>query len=121
MGTKAYDKAWNKAIMYVLDKEGLKGQIWKIVDKLNKNLTATIVTKYGNTREIKIKDSIRQGGVLSVIQYALLIDEINKENIRTNQSPNQINTLLWMDDIALITNNIADMEKLLKQTNEIAC
>ena len=88
--------------------------------KLNKNLTATFVTKYGNTREIKIKDSIRQGGVLSVIQYALLIDEINKENTRINQTPNQINTLLWMDNIALISDNIADMEKLLKQTNEIA-
>ena len=46
--------------------------------KLNENLTATIQTKYGPTRKIKIKDSTRQGGVLSVFQYALLMDEINK-------------------------------------------
>ena len=95
--------------MYVLYKEG----------------TAQIQTKHGPTRKIKIKDSIRQGGVLSVIQYALLMDEISKENKKYKigkQIPNTsewINTLLWMDDVALITNNIKDMEQLLKNTDEI--
>ena len=28
---KAYDKAWNKAILYVLNKIGLKSKIWTIV------------------------------------------------------------------------------------------
>lgn len=119
--TKAYDKAWNKAIMHVMYKQGLQEKIWLIVNQLNQNLTANIQTKYGPTREIKIKDSIRQGGVLSVVQYALLIDEISKETRQNLQDQNQeINTLLWMDDIALISNNIEDMEKLLQQTNEIA-
>ncbi len=38
-----------------------------------------IYTKYGKTTKIRIRDSIRQGGVLSVLQYALLMDEIGKE------------------------------------------
>ena len=46
---------------------------------MNENLTAEIKTRHGNTRKIKIKDSIRQGGVLSVTLYALLMDEINKD------------------------------------------
>ncbi len=79
--TKAYDKAWLDAIMYVMHKEGIDLQTWKIIKELNSNLTAKLKTKYGLTRPIKIKDSIRQGGVLSVIQYALLMDEINKEII----------------------------------------
>ena len=55
-------------------------KIWSTIKKLNENLTATIQTKYGPTRKIKIKESIRQGGVLSVLQYALLrMDEMNKE------------------------------------------
>ena len=29
--TKAYDKAWLDAIMYVLHKQGIKGKLWKIV------------------------------------------------------------------------------------------
>ena len=44
---------------------GLTGKDWNILKHINENLTATIRTQYGNTRTIKIKDSIRQGGVLS--------------------------------------------------------
>ena len=40
---------------------------------------AKIKTKDGMTREINIKDSIRQGGVLSVLKYATVMDEIAKE------------------------------------------
>ena len=123
---KAYDKAWNKAIMYVMNKEGVKGNLWKIINKLNKNLTAEIDTKHGSTRSIKIRDSIRQGGVLSVTQYALLMDEISKEieikkdqNNRTDEITN-INVLLWMDDVALITDNIDSMKSLLKTTDHTA-
>ena len=50
-----------------------------MVKEMNFNLTAKILTKFGLTREIKIKDSIRQGGVLLVIKYATLIDETSKE------------------------------------------
>ena len=57
---------------------GLKSRLWLTIKKLNENLTATVNTPHGNSRPIKITDSIRQGGVLSVIQYALLMDEINK-------------------------------------------
>ena len=77
--TKAYDKAWIDAILYVMYKRGVNSKLWQIIKKLNENLTANIHTKYGPTRKITIKDSIRQGGVLSVLQYALLMDEINKE------------------------------------------
>ena len=71
--TKAYDKVWLDAVMYVMHKE------WGVIRKMNEGITATIMTKYGMTREIKIKDSIHQGGVLSVAPYALLMDQINKE------------------------------------------
>ncbi len=89
--TKAYDKAWLDAILYVMHKEGTDLGTWKIIKELNSNLTATLKTKYGNTRKINIKDSIRQGGVLSVIQYALLMDEINKEITKQNIGPKMEN------------------------------
>ncbi len=124
--TKAYDKAWLDAILYVLYKNGITDNTWHIIKKLNENLTAEIRTKYGKTRKIQIKDSIRQGGVLSVMMYALLMDEINKEieqkNIGVEIPPNghKIGCLLWMDDVVLITNNDKEMTELLKITNDIA-
>ena len=123
--TKAYDKAWLDAIMYVMNKQGCEGATWNLTHRLNQNLTATIRTKHGMTRPININNSIRQGGVLAVTQYATLMDEINKEinkakcttqtNIATNST-----CLLWVDDVAIITNNIEDQQTLLSITNNTA-
>lgn len=124
--TKAYDKAWLKAIMYVLHKEGLMDRTWKIAEELNKNLKAQIRTQHGMTEKIHINDSIRQGGVLSVIQYALLMDEISKINKYEDigaiipGTDSRINTLLWMDDVALIADNLEDLRKLVDNTDYIA-
>ena len=125
--TNAYAKAWLDAIMYVMNKQGCDGATWDLTDRLNQNLTltATIRTKHGMTRPININNSIRQGGVLAVTQYATLMDEINKEinkakcttqtNIDTNST-----CLLWVDDVAIITNNIEDQQTLLSITNNTA-
>ena len=44
--------------------------------KINPNLTARIQARYGLIRNINIRDSIRQEGVLSVIEYATLMDVV---------------------------------------------
>ena len=125
--TKAYDKAWLDAIMYVMHKNGLKSTLWQIIKNLNENLTAQLQTKNRLTRNIKIKDSIRQGGVLSVVQYALLMDEINKEiektglgNLDEGIAEIIAYCLLWMDDVALITTEPPIMQNMLDTTDETA-
>jgi hypothetical protein len=124
--TKAYDKAWLDAIMYVMYKEGIKTNLWNTIKNLNTNLTARVATKYGLTRDINITDSIRQGGVLSVIQYALLMDEISKEIAKQNLGtpiPNsqvRVGCILWMDDVLLITPCPKDLQKMLDIVSELA-
>ncbi len=126
--TKAYDKAWLDAIMFVMQKEGIETNLWTLIRKLNQNLTARIRTKDGLTRPIEIKDSIRQGGVLSVVQYALLMDEISKEIEKENKgielpntdSENKIGDLLWVDDVALMSFDEKELQDLLDITNETA-
>ena len=124
--TKAYDKAWLDAIMYVMNKEGTPLNMWKIIKDLNTKLTARLKTKYGLTRRINIKDSIRQGGVLSVIQYALIMDEINKEIQKHKLGPKFTNLkqttgcLLWMDDVALISSDTNELQEMLNITHDIA-
>ena len=90
--TKAYDKAWLDALLYVLNKRGIETENWQITNDINTNLTATIKTKYGNTREIQIRDSIRQGGVLSVLMYATVMDEIAEEINKYELGVNTNNT-----------------------------
>ena len=85
---KAYDKAWLDAIMYTINNQRCTGALWNITDKLNHNLSAYIRTTLGNTRTIHIHNSIRQGGLLAITQYATLMDKINKEieQPKTNQN-----------------------------------
>ncbi len=124
--TKAYDKAWLDAIMYVMNKEGIETNLWTLIRQLNQNLTARIRTKDGLTRPIKIKDSIRQGGVLSVAQYALLMDEISKEiakeskGIEIPNTSDKIGDLLWVDDVALLSTNERELQCMLDITEKTA-
>ena len=83
--TKAFSKAWLDGIMHAMHKNGLTGPLWNITRKMNLNLKATIETKDGPTRQIAMKDSIRQGGVLPGLQYALVMDEIAKEISKLNK------------------------------------
>ena len=122
---KAYDKAWLDEILYVLMKNGVEGKNLSIIKKLNSNLTARIQTRFGLTKEIPIKDSIRQGGVLSVVEYATLIDEISKELRKRNQgvttaAGTKIDSLLWMDDVCLIHSDRDELQQMLDITNHVA-
>ena len=124
--TKAYDKAWIEAIMYILYKEGLTDNHWTIVKKLNENLTARIKTKHGLTRKITIKDSLRQGGVLSVICYGAQMDEINKEIERLDLTmpiqgtDKKVGCLLWVDDVVLAATEPETQQRQLDATKEIS-
>ena len=112
--------------MYALDSSGVKGKDWTITKKLNDNLTASIKTQHGYTRQIHIKDSIRQGGILSVLEYANLMDEITKE-IRKNPKCN-INIgnettpgcFLWMDDVVLMHTDPRMIQNMLDTTYRIS-
>ena len=121
--TKAYDKAWLDAIMYVLMNRGISTKLWKLVRELNTNLTTTIQTKYGPTRKIKITDSIRQGGVLSVTMYALMMDETNKALMETDlgvkipSTNTTVPCLLWMDDVVLAETKPSRAQEQLDITN----
>ncbi len=55
--------------------DGLERKIWQTIKSLNENPTAGKNTKYEPAREKNIKDSIRQGRLLSA--YMLLMDEIS--------------------------------------------
>ena len=123
---KAYDKAWLNAILYVINKNGLSGKNWRIIKNLNSNLKAKIQTKFGMTREMNVKDSIRQGGVLYVVEYANIIDEIakqiNMKILRKKTLSTTQKSLLWMDDIALIHHDDKELQNtcMLNITEEIA-
>ena len=112
--------------MHILHNRGLKDSLWETVYNLNQNLTAELKTKYGNTRKINIKDSLRQGGVLAVLQYGIMMDQINQAikeknlGIKIENTEIKIPSLLWVDDVMVIAESIEELQQMLNVINEIA-
>ena len=58
---KAYDRADMNDMLYVLNRQGFQGKIWRLTKSLNEGLTAQVKTKAGMTREIKRVKGGKQG------------------------------------------------------------
>ena len=102
-----------------MHKEGIRDRHWNIIQKNQRN----IKTKHGKTREIHIKDSIRQGGVLSVLEYGVLMDEINQDlekkplGIEIDDKGTRAPCLLWVDDVILIATSNEELQEMLIATS----
>jgi exonuclease III len=121
---KAYDLIWKAAILNTLWEGGVRGKIWRIMRELNDNLTAMIDTRFGPTRSIEITGSIRQGGVLSGIEFAALVDrcetDLQNAGLGVNHGEDRIASLLLMDDIVLVAESAGQLQEMLEVLDNFA-
>ena len=114
---KAYDKTWQDIVMHTLWQNQIRGKIWRIVRKLNENLTAKCRTNHGLSRKIEIKGSLRQGGVLSVTEFAKVMDNLSQELITKGLGVKYGNctipALLLVDDVAILAENERDIMDIM--------
>ena len=119
---KAYDKVWPCSIFYILWKRGIRGKVWRIMEKLNSDLTTSILTKFGYTRPVTIQQSVRQGGVLSVAEFSVLIDQLEEDlkdrSLGIKFGPLLISSLLLMDDIVLLNDTPEGLQDMLDVLND---
>ena len=91
------------------------------MEALNCGSKVRIRTCVGLTNEIKTDRVIKQGAVLSPVQYALLIDEIAKilEEEKRGVILHELNVpcLLWVDDIEHCGTDYKKIAHLLKNRN----
>ena len=59
--------------------KGLRGKAWRILKNLNKELRATMKTKFGLTREIEMDIGGKQGSRLTGRMFAKLMDMLVEE------------------------------------------
>ena len=114
---KAFDKAWRDGIMNILNKRGCDLKNWIYLDKLNDKSTVKIKTKWGLTKDINTDKVLKQGSVMSPIQYGILIDEIAKELYNNKKGiilqECNIPCLLWVDDIAVMKDNYNELQEMM--------
>ena len=119
-----FDKTWVQGLFFNLWNRGIKGKIWRIVLKLKQNRKTIILTKFGETKEIDIVDGIGQGKVLSGAEFSVLVDKIEVELKRVGFTLNYgylaIASLLFMDDITLVSKTYREMKQMI-QFLQIIC
>ena len=115
---KTFGKVWSSAIFYLLWKRGIRGKLWELMHKLNKNQETRVMTKFGLTNKIVIEDSVRQGRPLSGPEFGLLIHELNEE-LRTTDLEIQYGyiiliCLVFINDIASLARSAKELQEIFK-------
>ncbi len=114
---KAYDQAWRGVIFHILWESGIRGKLWRILIKLNSDIVVQIATRFGLTRVINVYGGVKQGGVLSVAQFARMIDELEaelkKEGLGVEFLGLLIACLLFVDDIILMADSADELQEML--------
>ena len=114
---KAFDKTWVQGVFFNLWNRSIKSKIWKIMLKLKQNRKTTILTKFGETKDIDAVDGIGQGKVLSGSELSALVNEIEVElkavGFTLNYGYLTIPSLLFMDDITLVSKTYRGMKEMI--------
>ena len=123
--SKAYDHVNNHDLLITMWEKGLKGKAWRILKSLNENLSATVKTRFGQTREIKMEVGGKQGSRLTGRMFAkmmdLLAEQLNETSLGFLISEHlRIPTLLWVDDVVTCTEGIDNQNDILSKVNEFA-
>ena len=121
---KAFHKTWVQGVFFNLWNRGIKDKIWRIMLKLKQNRKTTILTKFGETKEIDIVDGIGQEKVFLGQEFSALYDEIEVElkavGFPLNYEYLAIASLLFMDDITLVSKTYREMKEMT-QFVQIIC
>ena len=72
--SKAYDHIDNEDLLVVMWEKGLRGKTWRILRNLCIDLTASIKTRFGHTRDIQMEIGGKQGSRLTGRMFAKLMD-----------------------------------------------
>ena len=122
--SKAFDTVWHDGLLYKLHKNGINGKVWNLIDNIYRKIYCTIDNNKILTDLIHIRRGIRQGGISSPVFFNLFINDLiklisNRINPTTGDrmgvsiGDQQLSSLLFADDVALLAENIDDMQSLL--------
>ena len=123
--SKAYDNVDNSDLLVTMWEKGLRGKCWRILKNLNTNLTASVKTRFGPTREIKMEIGGKQGSRLTGRMFAKMMDLISEELDETDlgfkiTEDFLIAVLLWVDDVISCTEGKISQQQMLDKLNDFA-
>ena len=127
---KAFDSIHRGKMLEILRKYGVPDKLVKAVEQLYIGTFASVLSPDGETDKFEIKAGVLQGDTLAPYLFAIVVDFAMRQAIRNNEEelgltilPSRsrrhpavcITDLMFADDIALLSEEIAQAQELLSR------
>ena len=120
---KAYDCIWHDGLFSKLKNMNISGSVLEIIKNMYNNSSCAVKIQNKTTRFFHCKTGVRQGCPLRPILFNLYINDLachlDKATTDPLQLPNSMNisSLIYADDIVIISKSALGLEKLLHHVN----
>ena len=105
-------------MLNIIWQKGLRGKSWRILKNLNEGLQASVKTRFGPTRIVKMDIGGKQGSKLTGRMFSKLMDTLPEDIEPTGigfciDDTLTIANLLWVDDVV----SCVEGQRRLKETS----
>ena len=116
--SKAFDRAWREGILEKLSQIGIKGKTLRFIKSFYTDTFSIARVNGGYTRKFRTTAGVLQGSLLSPTLFTLLLNDlVTKTESAAGFSicNKKYKILMFADDIALISESQADMQKMIDE------
>ena len=118
---KAFDTVCHDGLLLKLQRAGINGKIYDLIKSMYQNSTSRMKCKNTLTDNIKIKQGVHQGNVLSPLLFNIFIDDIGK-SLLSHDAPSlhdsKVNHLLYADDLVLLSTTEEGLQRNIDKVHE---
>ena len=121
---KAFDSVHRPALWKILRSYGLPDKYVRLIEEIHKGSRCRVNVDGQLSPEFSVESGVLQGNVLSPLLFAILIDFIMRRTVGDKEKGIQwvdgkhLADLDYADDIALLSNNINNLQELLDKLKE---
>ena len=113
---KAFDSVERNLLLYKLSQVGITGHMYRAISSLYSNPKSRVILNDHETEYFDCPVGVKQGDCLSPTLFAIFINDLAIEIKNSNigiQLDENLNILLYADDIVLLAENESDLQFLL--------
>lgn len=121
--SKAFDIIWWNGLFYKLHELGITNRLWYILYDWFQNSEVSVLVNGVTSSPFKISRSIKQGGILSMLMFAIYFNDIHDYVRGSNDIGVHLNEIYmgspaFADDIVLLSNTKRDMDIMLNRVQQ---
>jgi hypothetical protein len=116
---EAFDRTWRPGILYRLWEQGIRSDIWLIIDDMLTRTISYVKTNFGNTLPFHTLVGVIQGSVLAAVLFTLHITPLAAALANTSEDfgITRLPPQMFADDVTLLATRIAKFRQATHRTH----